>query len=111
MLTPHILHVWTDSMRFTWVAICPSLLPRPLRKEFLEDLITGDESWVLNNLTRVVPCSSLGEKTASACQNGRSSQEVSLLLLLGFASNVLMLCYELPLQGQKVTGSIYANQL
>ncbi|VDO76314.1 unnamed protein product [Heligmosomoides polygyrus] len=46
MLTPGIPHVLADSVRFTRVITCQSLLPRPHREELLEDLITGDEKWV-----------------------------------------------------------------
>ncbi|KAK6761283.1 hypothetical protein RB195_022369 [Necator americanus] len=42
-----IPHTLTDGTRFTRVFIYQSLLLRPHRKEFLHDLITGDESWVL----------------------------------------------------------------
>jgi len=42
--TPHAL---TDHDHSVRVSICQSLLLRPHRKELLESIITGDESWVL----------------------------------------------------------------
>uniref|UniRef100_A0A8R1ILV5 Uncharacterized protein n=1 Tax=Caenorhabditis japonica TaxID=281687 RepID=A0A8R1ILV5_CAEJA len=42
------------------VTVCQSLLLTPQKKEFLADLVTGDESWILyyNNTQRAVwiPC-------------------------------------------------------
>ncbi|VDN22554.1 unnamed protein product [Cylicostephanus goldi] len=37
----------TISSRTTCVSVCQSLLLRPHKQEFLSNLVTGDESWVL----------------------------------------------------------------
>ncbi|KAK6764704.1 hypothetical protein RB195_024871 [Necator americanus] len=45
----------TDGTRFTRVSISQALLLRPHPKEFLEDLTTGDESWVLYESNAQLP--------------------------------------------------------
>ncbi|WKY11526.1 hypothetical protein Q1695_003248 [Nippostrongylus brasiliensis] len=42
-----ITHRLVDVNKQSRVAVCHSLLLRPHSKEFLEDLVIGDESWVL----------------------------------------------------------------
>ena len=42
--TPHQL---TNANRSARVSICHSLLLHPQRKDFLANLVTGDESWIL----------------------------------------------------------------
>ncbi|EYB85830.1 hypothetical protein Y032_0290g1545 [Ancylostoma ceylanicum] len=47
VLTQWIPHVLADDMRLTQVSIDQPLLLCPQREKFLEDLITGDEIWVV----------------------------------------------------------------
>uniref|UniRef100_A0A8R1HXC9 Uncharacterized protein n=1 Tax=Caenorhabditis japonica TaxID=281687 RepID=A0A8R1HXC9_CAEJA len=42
-------HAFPPFQMHTRVTICQSLLLTPYRKEFLADLVNGDESWVLYN--------------------------------------------------------------
>ena len=56
VLTRWVPHAMTDGLKMTRLTICQSLLLRSHRKEFLEDIVTGDESWVLyeSNTRRAV---------------------------------------------------------
>lgn len=47
VLAQWIPHALTDGQRMTRLSICQSLLLRSNRKDFLEDVVTGDESWIL----------------------------------------------------------------
>ncbi|EYC13608.1 hypothetical protein Y032_0043g812 [Ancylostoma ceylanicum] len=109
VLTRWISHVLTDAMRFTRVSTCQSLPLRPQRKEFLEDLIAGDESWVLydSNAHRAVWLSR-GEDQPTQAKSDLHSKKC---LLCCFRDSRGMLYYELLPQGHTVTGTVYANEL
>ncbi|EYB81811.1 hypothetical protein Y032_0373g170 [Ancylostoma ceylanicum] len=79
VLTRWIPHVLTDGMRFTRVSICQSLLLRPQRKEFPEDLIIGDESCVLydSNAHRAVWLPG-GEDSPTQAKSGLHSKKCLL---------------------------------
>ena len=47
VLSQWIPHQLTDANKLCHMSICQSLLLRPHRREFLEDLVMGDESWIL----------------------------------------------------------------
>ena len=47
VLSVWIPHELRDSDRANRMSICQSLLLRPHRKDFLRNVVTGDESWVL----------------------------------------------------------------
>ena len=109
VLTRWIPHVLTDSTRFTRISICQSLLLRPQRKEFLRDLITGDESWVLyDSNTRRALWLPQGEDPPT---QAKSDLHPKKCLLCCFWDSRGMLYHELLPQGHTVTGSVYANQL
>lgn len=109
VLTRWIPHTLTDDMRYTRITICQSLLLRPHRKEFLEDLVTGDESWILydSNAHRAVWLHR-GEDPPT---QPRSDLHPKKVLLCCFWDSRGMLYYELLPQGHTVTGIVYANQL
>ena len=80
-----IPHRLTDAQRSTRATICQSLLLRPRRKEFLADLVTGDESWILyDNTTR--SCLDPPRRGAAHVPQMRGSpEETSPLCVLGRA--------------------------
>uniref|UniRef100_A0A8R1HSS5 Transposase n=2 Tax=Caenorhabditis japonica TaxID=281687 RepID=A0A8R1HSS5_CAEJA len=81
---PHALSPYKMQARVT---ACQSLLLNPQRKQFLADLVTGDESW---------PKANLHEKKC---------------LLSCFWDAKGMLYYELLPQGRTVNATTYSNQL
>ncbi|EYB94619.1 hypothetical protein Y032_0169g216 [Ancylostoma ceylanicum] len=88
---------------------CQSLLLGPGRKDFLEDLIIGDESWVLNysNAHRAMWLSPGEDPPTQA----KSDLHPKKCLLCCFWDLREMLYYELLPQGHIATGTVYANQL
>lgn len=109
VLTRWIPHALTDGMRYTRVSICQSLLLRSHRKEFLEDLITGDESWILHdsNAHRAVWLPRGEDPPTQA----RSDLHPRKFLLCCFWDSRGMLYFELLPQGCTVTGIVHASQL
>ncbi|EYB81541.1 hypothetical protein Y032_0380g343 [Ancylostoma ceylanicum] len=94
---------------FTRVSICQSLLFRPQRKEFLEDLITGDESWVVyDSNAHLAVWLSRGENQPKQAKSDLHSKKC---LLCCFWDSRGMVYYELIPQGHTITGTVYANQL
>ncbi|EYC37441.1 hypothetical protein Y032_0791g2369 [Ancylostoma ceylanicum] len=109
VLSRWISHFLTDGTRFTLVSICQSLLLRPQRKEFLEDLIIGDESWILfdSNAHRAVWLPRGGDPPTQAKTDLHSKKS----LLCCFWDSRGILYNELLPQEHIVTGNVYASQL
>lgn len=104
--TPHAL---TDHDCAVRVSICESLLLRPHRKDFLESIITGDESWVFyENDTRHAFWVPPGEQPPAQPKPGFHGNK---LLLSVFWDSQGMLFWELLDNNQTVNANIYTEQL
>ncbi|WKX98472.1 hypothetical protein Q1695_013838 [Nippostrongylus brasiliensis] len=109
VLARWIPHRLTDANKQSRVAVCQSLLLRPRRKEFLEDLVTGDESWVLyDNIARRAVWIPRGEEPPTT---PKADLHPLKLMLCCWWDAKGMLYFELLPQGRTVTASIYADQL
>lgn len=75
-------HVLTDGMRFTRMPICQSILPRLPHKEFLNDLLTGYESWISTIPTHTVPFSHL-EENSRLIKQSRACTSIRFLYAAG----------------------------
>uniref|UniRef100_A0A8R1HN85 Mariner Mos1 transposase n=1 Tax=Caenorhabditis japonica TaxID=281687 RepID=A0A8R1HN85_CAEJA len=91
------------------VTACQSLLLSPQKKEFLADLVTGDESWVLynNDTHRAVWIPREEEPPVQPEANLYDKK----CLLSCFWDVKGMLYYELLPQGRTVNATTYSNQL
>ena len=88
-----IPHDLSESNKATRMSICLSLLHRPHRKDFLQEIVTGDESWVLYvNYTRERQWLPKGEKPDPTPKLPR---EVKRVLLCCWWDSEGMLYYEL----------------
>uniref|UniRef100_A0A8R1E651 Mos1 transposase HTH domain-containing protein n=1 Tax=Caenorhabditis japonica TaxID=281687 RepID=A0A8R1E651_CAEJA len=98
---PHALSPYQMQTRVT---ACQSLLLTPQRKEFLADLVTGDESWVLynNDTQRAVRIPRGHEPPVQPKANLHEKK----CLLLCFYDAKSMLYYELLPQGRTVNATI-----
>lgn len=109
VLTRWVPHAMTDGLKMTRLTICQSLLLRSHRKEFLEDIVTGDESWVLyESNTRRAVWIPRGEEPPTQPKPNLHPQKI---LLCCFWDSRGMLYYELLGRGKTVTASVYATQL
>uniref|UniRef100_A0A8R1EA92 Mariner Mos1 transposase n=1 Tax=Caenorhabditis japonica TaxID=281687 RepID=A0A8R1EA92_CAEJA len=91
------------------VTACQCLLLTPRRKEFLADLITGDESWVLyNNDTHRAVWIPRGEEPPV---QPKANLHEKKCLLSCFWDAKGMLYYEFLPQGRTVNATTYSNQL
>jgi histone-lysine N-methyltransferase SETMAR len=91
------------------VSICQSLLFRPQRNDFLSNLVTGDESWVLyKNDTRTAYWLPRGEEPPTQPQPETHSRKV---LLCCWWDARGMLYFELLSGQQTVTADVYTRQL
>uniref|UniRef100_A0A8R1EUZ2 Mariner Mos1 transposase n=1 Tax=Caenorhabditis japonica TaxID=281687 RepID=A0A8R1EUZ2_CAEJA len=91
------------------VTACQSLLLTPQRKEFLADLVTGDESWILyNNDTQRAVWIPRGEEPPV---QPKANHHEKKCLLSCFWDAKGMLYYELLQQGRTVNATTYSNQL
>ena len=79
VLSQWIPHRLTDANKLCHMSICQSLLFRPHNREFLEDLVMSDESWILyENDTRHaiwLPC---GEEPPTQPKPDTRSRKVML---------------------------------
>ena len=109
VLSRWIPHRLTDGKRLTRTSICQSLLLRPHRKEFLEDLVTGDESWILyDNTTRRAVWIPRGEEPPA---QPKADLHPKKILLCCFWDAQGMLYYELLQQGKTINATVYSAQL
>jgi [histone H3]-lysine36 N-dimethyltransferase SETMAR len=107
--TPHKL---SDGNRAARLSICQSLLSRPHRKDFLADIITGDESWVhYENDTRRAYWLPRGEDPPAQPKPDQSDQHCKKVLLCAFWDSRGMLYYELLSGNETVNADVYAAQL
>uniref|UniRef100_A0A8R1I0Y3 Uncharacterized protein n=1 Tax=Caenorhabditis japonica TaxID=281687 RepID=A0A8R1I0Y3_CAEJA len=91
------------------VTACQFLLLTPQRKEFLADLVTGDESWKLyNNDTQRAVWIPPGEEPPV---QPKANHHEKKCLLSCFWDAKGMLYYELLPQGRTVNDTTYSNQL
>uniref|UniRef100_A0A8R1DIR1 Transposase n=1 Tax=Caenorhabditis japonica TaxID=281687 RepID=A0A8R1DIR1_CAEJA len=91
------------------VTACQSLLLTPQRKEFLADLVTGDESWILyNNDTQRAVWIPRGEEPPV---QPKANHHEKKCLLSCFWDAKGMLYYELLQQGRTVNATTYSDQL
>ncbi|PAV68699.1 hypothetical protein WR25_15131 [Diploscapter pachys] len=89
--------------------ICQSLLLHPHCKEFLEDLVTGDDSWVLyDNATQHAVWISRGDEPPAVPKPDHHSHRFPLCCWWDARG---MLSWELLSQGTTVTASTYTHQL
>ena len=109
VLSRWIPHLLTDDNMQCRVTICQSLLLRPHRKEFLEDLVTGDESWVLydSNKRRAVWLPRDAEPPVQL----HSDLHPRKILLCCWWDAKGMLYFELLPQGKTVNAIRYTDQL
>ncbi|CAO4372757.1 unnamed protein product [Caenorhabditis nigoni] len=102
-------HDLSSFQKQTRVTICQSLLLTSQRKEFLADLVTGDESWILyNNTTHHAVWIPYGEDPPVQPKPGLHEKKC---LLSCFWDMKGMLFFELIPQGRSITASIYTDQL
>ncbi|WKY06424.1 hypothetical protein Q1695_006537 [Nippostrongylus brasiliensis] len=98
-----------DSEKASRMSIAESLLLRPHRKDFLKDIVTGDESWVLYvNHTRQSQWLPPGEPAPRQPKPGRHQKKV---LLCCWWDSEGMIYWELMDSGNRVTALVYATQL
>ena len=104
-----IPHALTDAQKGTRLTICQSLLSRPNRNEFLQDIVTGDESWVLyHNDTHHAVWLPPGENPPSQPKPDYHQRKI---LLCCFWDTQGLLYYDLIQQGNTVSAPIYIDQL
>lgn len=104
--TPHQL---SSADRAVRVSVCQSLLLRPQRKDFLANLVTGDESWILyKNNTRTAYWLPRGEEPPA--QPKPETHERKVLLCCWWDARG-MIYYELLTGGETVTADVYVGQL
>ena len=104
--TPHEL---TAANRSARVSICQSLLLQPQRKEFLESLVTGDESWILyKNEKRIAYWLPREEEPPAQPKPEFHGRKV---LLCCWWDARGMIYYELLTQGNTVSAAVYVDQL
>lgn len=109
VLSRWIPHRLTDAHKQVRINICESLLFQPHRKDFLEDLVTGDESWVVyNNDARQAVWLPCGAEPPTQPKPDRH-QRKHLLSVWWDAKGVIY--YELLPAGKTITASIYIDQL
>ena len=103
--TPHAL---TPANRSARVSVCQSLLLQP-RKELLESLVTGDESWILyKNEKRMAYW--LPREEDPPAQPKPETHGRKVLLCCWWDSRG-MVHHELLTQGHTVTSAVYVDQL
>ena len=91
------------------MSICQSLLLRPHRREFLEDLVTGDESWILyENDTRHAVWLPRGDELPTQPKPNTRSRKVMLCIWWDLVG---ALYFELLLTGSTITALTYTKQL
>jgi histone-lysine N-methyltransferase SETMAR len=104
--TPHQLSTANRAAR---VSICQSLLFHPQRKEFLANLVTGDESWILyKNDTRAAYWTPREEEPPAQPKMDTHGRKV---LLCCWWDERGMIYYELLTGGETVTADVYVSQL
>lgn len=109
VLAQWIPHRLTDDNKNCRVTICQSLLLRHNRKEFLEDLVTGDESWVLyDNGTRLAYWLPVGEKPPQQPKFDPHSRKI---LLCCFWDAKGMLYYNFLPVGKTISATRYIENL
>lgn len=109
ILSRWVPHELRDSEKASRISICESLLLRPHRKEFLRDIVTGDESWVLYvNHTRKRQWLRSGEPPPK--QPKVASYEKKVLLCCWWDIQG-MLYFEFRDTGTPITAEVYAAQL
>uniref|UniRef100_A0A7I4YP87 Transposase n=1 Tax=Haemonchus contortus TaxID=6289 RepID=A0A7I4YP87_HAECO len=102
-------HELRESDRACRVSIAESLLLRPHRKDLLNGIVTGDESWVMYvNDTRKRVWLPKGELPPK--QSKRGLQQKKILLCCWWNCDG-MLYYEFLESGTTVTATTYSNQL
>lgn len=109
VLSRWIPHVLSDVTREVRVSICQSLLLHPKLKEFLTNLVTGDESYVLHeNDTRRGFWLPRGEEPPVQPKRNPHCQKV---LLCCFFDSHGMLWWDMLQKNDTITGDVYAFQL
>jgi len=109
VLARWIPHRLTDANRLCRMSICQSLLLRPHKREFLEDLVTGDESWILyENDTRHAVWLPRGEEPPTQPKPDTRSRKVMLCV---WWDSKGALYFELLPTGSTITALTYADQL
>ena len=102
-------HRLGDSDKASRVGVCESLLLRPHRKDLLKEIVTGDESWVLDvDHTRKSQWLPRGELPPHEPKPGFHEKKV---LLCCWWDSEGMLYYELLPTGTTVTAVVYAARL
>lgn len=102
-------HQLTSANLAARVSICQSLFLRSQRKDFLANLVTGDESWILyKNDTRAAYWLPRGEEPPVQPKVDPHGRKV---LLCCWWDHQGMLYYELLTSGETVTANVYADQL
>lgn len=109
VLAKWIPHQLTDYQKQVRLTICESLLFQPHRKDFLESLVTGDESWVLyNNVKRRAFWLPRDVKLPTQAQP-EPHQRKNLLCV--WFDSLGCLYFELMPVNATVNASVYSNQL
>lgn len=109
VLSRWIPHQLSASNRAARVSICQSLLLRLEQENFLANLVTGDESWVLyKNVTRTAHWLPYGEEPPVQPRPETHGRKV---LLCCWWDAQGMLYWELLEEGQTVTAQVYIRQL
>lgn len=104
--TPHAL---SDHDKVVRVSICESLLLRPHRKDFLESIITGDESWIrYDNTTRQAFWIPPGAGPPTQPKVGIHCCKIMVSV---FWDAQGMLYWELLEDNQTINANIYTEQL
>ena len=109
VLSRWVPHQLTEGQRIVRTTICQSNLLRPNRKDFLQDLVTGDESWILyNNNTRHAVWIQRGEEPPT---QPKADLHPTKILLCCFWDARGMLYFDLLPQGKTVNATLYSTQL
>uniref|UniRef100_W6NEW6 Transposase domain containing protein n=1 Tax=Haemonchus contortus TaxID=6289 RepID=W6NEW6_HAECO len=109
VLSRWIPHRLTDAQKQARVNICESLLFQPNRKDFLADLVTGDESWILYDYRKRTTVWLPRGVEPPTQPKPNPHQRKHLLSVWWDMRGVVY--YELLAAGRTVTASIYIDQL
>ncbi len=102
-------HELRDSDKACRISIAESLLLRAHRNDFLKDIVTGDETWVLYiNHTRQRQWLSRGKLPS---EEPKPHMHEKKLLVCCWWDSQVMLYYEFLDSGTTVTASVYSTQL
>ena len=102
-------HQLTDDQRLTRITLCTSLLIRRRTTQWLRDIITGDEKWVLyvnhSRKRQWVPAS---EPALPDESSGPHPKKIMLSIFWDYKG---IIWYELLPDGTNITGHLYRLQL